>query len=102
VSELRIGPLEELKQITVVQDEVPEPIAIFKLPSGVYAISDTCTHEKTELSDGDVDDEDETIECMLHGARFHIPTGEVRSLPATQPVKTYVTEIRDGDVYLKV
>lgn len=102
MSEVQVGVLDELKQVTRVTDGVPEPIAVFVLPSGVYAISDTCTHEATELSDGDVDDEDETIECMLHGARFHIPTGEVRALPASQPVQTYETVVRDGAVYVKV
>ena len=75
MSEVLVGALDELKQVTVVSDGVPEPIAVFKLPSGVYAISDTCTHEETPLSDGDVDEEDETIECMLHGAVFSLPTG---------------------------
>ena len=102
MSEVLVGALDELKQVTVVSDGVPESIAVFKLPSGVYAISDTCTHEETPLSDGDVDEEDETIECMLHGAVFSLPTGDVRALPATQPVKTYETIVRDGNVYLKV
>lgn len=102
MTEIMVGPVDELKDVTVVNDGTPEPIAVFKLPSGFYAISDTCTHEETELSDGDIDEEDETIECMMHGARFHLPTGEVRALPATQPVKTYATDVRDGVVYLKV
>jgi 3-phenylpropionate/trans-cinnamate dioxygenase ferredoxin subunit len=102
VSEVRVGALDELKEVTVVSDGLPEQIAVYKLPSGVYAISDTCTHEQTELSDGDVDADDETVECMMHGAVFHIPTGEVRALPATRPVQTYPTIVRDGDVFIEV
>lgn len=102
MSEIEIGALDELKDVTRVTEGVPEPIAIFKLPSGVYAISDTCTHAETELSDGDVDEDDETVECMMHGALFHVPSGEVRALPATQPVKTYPVSVKDGRVFLEV
>lgn len=102
MAEVNLGPLDGLKDVTRLTEDVPEPIAVFKLPSGVYAISDTCTHEETELSDGDLDEDDETIECLMHGARFHIPTGEVRALPASQPVKTYPVHVKDGTVYLEV
>jgi nitrite reductase/ring-hydroxylating ferredoxin subunit len=29
------------------------------------------------------------IECPLHQALFHVPTGEVRSPPASAPLSTY-------------
>lgn len=100
--EVMVGALDDLKQVTRVTEGVPEAIAVFNLPTGVYAISDTCTHEETELSDGDVDEDDETVECMMHGAVFHLPTGEVRALPATQPVKTYPIVVKDGVVFIEV
>jgi len=102
MAEVEIGMLDALSPTTRVTEGVPEPIAVVKLPSGVYAISDTCTHAETELSDGDVDPDDETIECSLHGARFHVPTGAVRALPATRPVQTYPVVVRDGRVYIEV
>jgi nitrite reductase/ring-hydroxylating ferredoxin subunit len=32
---------------------------------------------------------------------FHIPTGEVRSLPATRSVSTFATLVEDGDLYVE-
>ena len=62
-------------------------IALYRIEGTVYATSDICTHEVALLSEGYV--EDDCIECPLHQARFHIPTGEVRSPPASEPIPTY-------------
>lgn len=89
-----------LGSITRVTEGVPEPIAVFHLPSGFYAISDTCTHAESSLAEGEIDDDE--IECGLHGARFDIKTGEVRTFPATQPVTSYPTAIEDDAVTIEV
>ena len=68
-----------------------EPVAIFHVDGNFYATSDVCTHEEASLSEGEL--EGEVVECPLHGARFNVRTGEVKSLPAVVRLKTYPVRI---------
>lgn len=72
------------------------PIALYRVDGSVYASHDVCTHELAFMSQGYVDDD--CIECPLHQALFHIPTGEVREGPATCALKTYPARDRDGRI----
>lgn len=74
-------------------------VAVFNIAGHYYAISDTCSHEEASLSEGYV--EDDIIECPKHGATFHIPSGENRSLPATKPVATFRASVEDGELYVE-
>lgn len=62
-------------------------VALYRIEGTVYATSGVCTHEVALLSDGYLDGD--CIECPLHQALFHVPTGEVRSPPANTPLSTY-------------
>jgi nitrite reductase/ring-hydroxylating ferredoxin subunit len=75
------------------------PVAVFNVEGSFYAIGDTCTHEEASLSEGYIDED--IVECPKHGAAFHIPTGEVRSLPATRSERTFATLVEDGDLYVE-
>jgi 3-phenylpropionate/trans-cinnamate dioxygenase ferredoxin subunit len=98
-----VARTEEVEPGTAKRVEVDgEEIAIVNLRGEFYAISDVCSHEYASLSEGWVDEEDETIECPLHGSRFNVKTGEVLSLPAVYPIKTYELKVEDGDIYVKV
>jgi nitrite reductase/ring-hydroxylating ferredoxin subunit len=88
-----------------VHDAVPEgstlqvevhgvPVCLYNLRGTLYATQDTCTHAEASLADGFI--EDDCIECPLHQALFHIPTGEVRSEPATVGLRTYPVRVQ-GD-----
>lgn len=70
--------------------------------AGVRAISDLCSHAQAWLHEGDVDIEDETIECPRHGSAFDLNTGAARSLPATQPVPSYAVEVQGNDIMIEV
>lgn len=97
ISEFPLGSVRRLGDA-----DLPEPIAIYHLPSGFYATSDTCTHEESSLADGEVDADEETVECFLHGAVFEIPTGAVRALPATESLKIYPTVVTDDELSIEV
>ena len=73
-------------------------IALYKLGAEFYATDDTCTHEFASLCDGYI--EGDTIECPLHQARFHIPTGKVLDLPAEEDLATYPVRVENG--YLEI
>lgn len=70
--------------------------------AGVRAINDLCSHAQAWLHEGDVDLEDETIECPRHGSAFDLNTGAARSLPATQPVSSYAVEVQGNDILIEV
>ena len=53
------------------------------------------------MSDGYVED-DGTVECPLHAARFCLKTGAALCQPATEPLKTYPVVLLDGAVYVDV
>jgi 3-phenylpropionate/trans-cinnamate dioxygenase ferredoxin component len=64
----------------------------------VYAIGDTCTHERQSLSDGELFGM--AVECPLHGSAFDLRTGEADMPPAFEPVPTYRVELRDGTIFV--
>ena len=72
-----------------------EPVGLYRVGGEVYAAHDYCTHEETELSEGEFDPDELEVECPLHGSRFNVATGEVRILPATKPLPTYQVKIED-------
>ena len=75
-------------------------IAIANLGDGVFlAVDDICSHAESSLSEGEVDTEDETIECPRHGSTFDLRTGKPRTLPATLPVLTFPVKV-EGDTLL--
>jgi nitrite reductase/ring-hydroxylating ferredoxin subunit len=81
----RSSVLEEGKALGVKVKEFN--VVLYRIEGAVYATSDVCTHMFALLSEGYLDGD--CVECPLHQALFHIPTGEVRSPPATEPISTY-------------
>ena len=75
-------------------------IALVKSGGAVYAVDDTCTHEKESLSGGFIDEN--TIECPRHGAMFDLKTGRVLSLPATRDLTTYEVKVENGEILVSI
>ncbi len=76
-------------------------LCLFHLSDGVFATDNLCTHQRASLAQGDIL-EDSVVECLRHGSRFAIRTGENRSLPATTPLATYPVTIEDGMIYVDI
>jgi 3-phenylpropionate/trans-cinnamate dioxygenase ferredoxin subunit len=77
-----------------------EKIALANIGGLIYAIEDRCTHDDGPLAEGEL--RDNVIECPRHGATFDVKTGAVLSMPAVVPVRSFETQVKDGDVYVKV
>lgn len=75
-------------------------IALCKVGADFHAVDNICSHEFACFTDGIVDGDE--IECPLHQARFHIPTGKVLLEPATEDIDTFPVERRGDDIYVKV
>lgn len=75
-------------------------VGVFRVDGALYAIEDICPHAFALLSQGFV--EGEEVECPLHEAVFHIPTGKCLREPAERDLVTYEVKVEDGAVYVRV
>jgi 3-phenylpropionate/trans-cinnamate dioxygenase ferredoxin subunit len=79
------------------------PFAVVNLGSEGFRVVDAiCSHAHYFLDEGDVDVEDQTVECPKHGSTFDLNTGRPRALPATMPVETFAVKVEDDDVMIEV
>jgi len=70
--------------------------------AGFRAVNAICSHAHYFLDEGEVDVDDETIECPKHGSTFDLNTGAPRTLPATLPVPAYPTKTVGDDILIEV
>ena len=75
-------------------------LALYRSQGDYFVTDNVCTHQYALLSDGYL--EDGCIECPLHQARFHIPTGEVRAPPATENLRVYPVKVENGTIFVDV
>ncbi len=76
-------------------------IALINLNGTIFALSDVCNHAGCLLSEeGQV--EGEEVECLCHGSKFDIRTGEVTAGPAFEPQKTYEVKVEGDNVFVEV
>ena len=74
-------------------------IAVFKINSEVFAVSNICPHQQTHLIfDGFI--EDEFVVCPAHGWKFNLRTGKKDS--GSNGLQVYPIEVVDDKVYVKV
>jgi 3-phenylpropionate/trans-cinnamate dioxygenase ferredoxin component len=72
-------------------------IAVANVEGTFYAFSDICTHLRCSLSEGELDGT--TLECICHGSRFDVSTGDVLRGPAKRPVQVYAVRVQ-GDALM--
>jgi len=97
------GPIEELRpgEMRLVEWEDLE-IGVFNCGGTLYAIEDRCSHDDGPLVEGELDQDECTIECPRHGSRFDLKTGQPKSLPAYVPVDTFPVIIEDETIKVEV
>jgi 3-phenylpropionate/trans-cinnamate dioxygenase ferredoxin subunit len=100
---IEVCPVEDLKpgEMRLVEWEDLE-IGVFNCAGTVYAIEDRCSHDNGPLVEGDLDEEECTIECPRHGSVFDLKTGKPKSLPAYVPVDTFPVIIEEETIKLEV
>ncbi|MCP3805016.1 Rieske 2Fe-2S domain-containing protein [Allokutzneria sp. A3M-2-11 16] len=76
------------------------PVVVVRTRSGVYALTDACTHADIALSQGFVDIDNDTIECPGHFAEFCLRTGRALTMPATEDVRAHTVHLVDGQIHL--
>jgi 3-phenylpropionate/trans-cinnamate dioxygenase ferredoxin subunit len=94
-----LGPLADLPDGGARRYDVAgHRIAVVRLGDDVYALGDQCSHADYSLAEGEVDEEERTLECWKHGSEFDLATGEALTLPATRPVPTYEARVEGDEI----
>lgn len=75
-------------------------ILVVNLDGDFYAVEDKCTHEDFELSAGPIE-AGGVVECVLHGARFDLRSGQPLCGPAYLPVAKFPVQVVDGAVWTR-
>lgn len=81
---------------TLAVDVDGEAVCLYNLGGTLYATQDLCTHETASLAQGYIDGD--CIECPLHQALFHIPTGEARTAPARANLRVFPVRVVAGTI----
>ncbi|SRR5581483_10146453 len=71
-------------------------VAIYNIGGTFYATEARCTHGLADLADGMLDGD--VIECSFHFGAFHVPSGKAVQPPCFVDLRTYRTEVQDGQV----
>jgi 3-phenylpropionate/trans-cinnamate dioxygenase ferredoxin component len=77
-------------------------IGVINCAGEIYAIEDRCSHDDGNLVEGELDEDDCTIECPRHGSKFDLRTGKPVNLPAYVPVDTFPVSVEDGVIKIEV
>jgi nitrite reductase/ring-hydroxylating ferredoxin subunit len=75
-----------------------EMVAVYNIDGTFYATEARCTHATADLADGIL--EGDVIECSLHFGAFHVPSGKAVQAPCFTDLKTFRTEVRDGQIFV--
>lgn len=96
----RVASIDELAdggRLSVVVDDTP--VLLVRVGSNIYAIEDACSHDGQPLTDGAVTAGQ--IACPRHGARFDLATGKAICMPATEGIRVFEVELRDGAIHCR-
>jgi 3-phenylpropionate/trans-cinnamate dioxygenase ferredoxin component len=77
-------------------------IGVYNCGGSLYALEDRCSHDDGPLCEGEWDEDLCRVICPRHGSAFDLRTGAPLSLPAFEPVETYVVVVEDGVVKVEV
>jgi 3-phenylpropionate/trans-cinnamate dioxygenase ferredoxin subunit len=75
-------------------------VAVSRLDGKAYATSNYCSHLDCLLSSGKL--VQDGIGCSCHGSAFDLETGEPLCPPATEPIKTYPVQEREGEIFVGI
>jgi len=98
---VKVGKVDDIPSGEALQAEVDgQMLALVAVEGKVFCVQDICTHEHAHLSEGFC--EGFEIECPLHGSIFDVRTGEVKSLPATEDLRTFNVKVEDGEILVEI
>lgn len=76
--------------------ELSEPVCLVRLnEQDVRAIHNICTHQQQPLDEGSVE-QDGTLVCAAHAARFNLTTGASVGVPEVASIPVYACKVENG------
>jgi len=75
-----------------------DPIVVFNIAGGYFAIADVCSHDNGPVGEGDL--VGHAIACPRHGARFDLRTGKALSLPAVVDIPAYPVRVVGDEIQI--
>ena len=101
VTPVTLGSTSAVPQFGVTKfDAGGYEIAVANVEGTFHAFSDICTHRRCSLSEGKLDGT--TLECICHGSRFDVSTGDVLRGPADRSVRVYAVRVQDDALVVDV
>lgn len=96
---VRVASVDDVKpgEMTEVEYE-GEAVCLANVGGTFYAIGGVCTHAGGPLAEGELDEDECTIECPWHAGFFSLKTGEALTPPAYDAVERYEVQIDGNDV----
>jgi nitrite reductase/ring-hydroxylating ferredoxin subunit len=99
MAEVQVCAASDVPENSAISREVgDELVAIYNINGTFYATEARCTHGMADLADGNLDGDE--IECTFHFGKFHVPSGKATEAPCFIALKTFKTEVRDGQVFV--
>jgi 3-phenylpropionate/trans-cinnamate dioxygenase ferredoxin subunit len=96
---IKVATVSDIVDDTATSVQVgADDVCLARSDGQLYAIRDECSHGQVALSDGDV--EHGTVECVMHGSRFDLRTGQALTPPAVASVAVYQVRVVGEDVYV--
>jgi nitrite reductase/ring-hydroxylating ferredoxin subunit len=92
----KIDAVKEGQPLTANVSE--KEIGVYVLDGKYYALEDICPHAFALLSQGFIDGDE--IECPLHGAKFHIPTGKCTLEPGGRDLKSFPVRVEGDTIFI--
>jgi len=94
-----IANLDQIEVGETLLVQLSVPVCLVRLgEQDVRAVHDTCTHQQQSLHEGTVDDDD-TLVCAAHAARFDLSTGQSIGVPEVAPIPVYACRV-EGDAVM--
>ena len=98
---VEVGSVEEFTEDTVTAFDVEGTELMGVKIDGKYVVtSRVCTHKYFDLTRGHY--ADGYVTCTLHTSTFDLGDGSAMNPPATEPIRTYPTEVKDGKVFIDI
>jgi nitrite reductase/ring-hydroxylating ferredoxin subunit len=97
--ETQVCAASDVPENGVISREVGDTlVAIYNIDGAYYATEARCSHGMADLADGTLMGDE--IECSFHFGSFNVKTGQPMQPPCFIPIKTFKTDVRDGQVFV--